>query len=121
MADMTLDPLYVKGLAGILGGAVALTLDPPKTRADMARRMFVAGVCGWAFPGPTMRQFNIPMVDLTTGKPDLDMILAVGLVWGIAGWFVLGLFVRFFTNRRDTDLLQAAKDIKDAALGRDKP
>ena len=116
--DVATDPLYVKGAAGLLGGAVALTLDPPSTRLDLARRLFVAGVCGWVFPGPTMRQLGLPTVN-AKGEADIEMILAIGLLWGIVGWFVLGLLVRFFTNRREKDLLDAAREIKDVATGKD--
>jgi hypothetical protein len=119
-ATPALDPLAVKGIAGILGGSVALTLDPPKTRADLARRLFVSAVCGVVFPGPTLRYFGLALVDPATKLPDYESILAVGVLWGIAGWFVLGLIVRFFTNRRDKDILDAARDVKDAAAGKDK-
>jgi hypothetical protein len=116
--DPILDPAAVKGVAGILGGAVALSIDLPKSRWDMARRMFVAGVCGYVFPGPTMRQLGLPMVN-ATGEPDLEMILAVGLVWGFVGWFLLSMALRFFTNRQAKDILDAARDIKDTIAGKE--
>lgn len=118
----TIDPLIAKGAGGILGGAVALTLDIPKTRADFARRLFVSAVCGLAFPGPTLRYFSVPVID-ATGKPDVELILAVGLLWGLAGWFVLGLVIRTFTNWRDrgASALDAAKDVRDTVAGKDKP
>ena len=118
--DWPADPLAVKGIAGILGGSVALTLDPPKTRIDLARRLFVSAVCGVVFPGPTLRYFGLTLIDPTTKLPDYESILAVGVVWGVAGWFVLGLIVRFFTNRRDRDALDAARDVRDAITGKDK-
>lgn len=116
-----MDPIYVKGIAGLLGGAVALTLEPPRSRIDLGRRLFVSCVCGYALPGATMRQLGLPMVDPKTGAPDVEMILAVGLLWGMAGWFVLGLILRFFTRRSDKDILDAAREIKDVATGKDKP
>lgn len=120
--DFPVDPIIAKGAGGILGGAVALTLDIPKTRMDLARRLFVSGVCGWVFPGPTLRYFGVPLAD-PTGKPDIELILAVGLLWGFAGWFVLGLVMRTFTGWRDrgAGALDAAREVKDTITGKDKP
>lgn len=120
MDGLPIDPLIAKGAGGILGGAVALSLDPPKSRADFARRMFVSAVCGVVLPGPTLRYFGIALIDPTTKLPDYEWILAIGLAWGLLGYFVLSLIVRFFTNRRDKDALDVARDIKNAATGGDK-
>lgn len=120
MDSAGLDPLAIKGAAGVLGGAVALTLDLPKTRSDLVRRMFVSAVCGLVFPGPTLRYFGVSLTD-PTGKPDVELILAVGLLWGFAGWFVLSLVMRTLTRWRDrgTDALEAAREIKNVATGKD--
>jgi len=116
------EPWLVKSAAGILGGTVALTLDLPRSRVDLARRMFVSAVCGYVFPGPTLRYFGINLVDPTTGVPDIELILAVGLLWGLAGWFVLGLIIRTFIGWRDrgATALDAAREIRDVATGKDK-
>lgn len=115
----SLDPMAIKAGAGVLGGVVALTLDLPKSRMDLARRLFVAAVCGWAFPGPTLRYFGVRVVDPTTGRADVELILAVGLLWGFFGWFILGLFARYFIARQHRDALDVAREIKDAAIGKD--
>jgi hypothetical protein len=120
MDGLLADPMIAKGAGGILGGAVALSLDPPKSRVDFTRRMFVSMVCGIAFPGPTLRYFAIPLIDPTTKLPDYEWILAVGVAWGVLGYFVLSLIVRFFTNRRDKDALDVAREVKNVATG-DKP
>lgn len=116
------EPWLVKSAAGILGGTVALTLDLPRSKMDLARRLFVSAVCGYVFPGPTLRYFGITLVDPTSGQADIELILAVGLLWGLVGWFVLGLVIRTFIGWRDrgATALDAAREIRDVAAGKDK-
>jgi hypothetical protein len=120
--SISVEPWLVKGAAGILGGTVALTLDLPRSRMDLARRMFVSAVCGYVFPGPTLRYFGVAIIDPTSGAPDVELILAIGLLWGLIGWFVLGLVIRTFIGWRDrgATALDAAREIRDVAAGKDK-
>lgn len=111
---MPADLAAYKIVGGLIGGAVVLAIDPPRTRADTAARLIVAPALSFGLTGLTLRKLGWPV-------DDVEQILGVGLLWGALGWFVVSLAVRFFTKRQASgaDALDVVREIKDVAAGRE--
>lgn len=111
---MGMPPDVAKAVGGLIGGAVVLSIDPPRSRTDTAIRLVVAPALSFGLTGLTMRKLGWP-------TDDVEQILGVGLVWGALGWFVVSLLVRFFTKRQASgaDALDVGREIRDAVTGRE--
>jgi hypothetical protein len=128
-----------KFLAPLAGASVALALGflflPPKSRAEMFKRMLVTLLCSFLV-GPLFVAWahsvwpavfeRAPIAAALYGLPPVYGIVVLAaplfVLPGLLGWWVLGWLFHWIDRRREKDIGEVARDIgdgvRDAISGR---
>ncbi len=78
--------IAIKFFAGFVGAVLALTFQPPKTRAEFVTRGVFSILSGMLFSGPVREYLKWPIT--------IETDIAAGALTALLSWWIMGAVVR---------------------------